>query len=555
MTNLATALPYAEKIEHRKTASLSPYANNARTHSADQVSKIAASMTAYGFNNPILISNDGEVIAGHGRVLAAELLGLQEVPVVVLGHLSKEQRRAYVLADNKLAELSGWDETLLPEELAAVAADGFELDVLGFSDDEITDVLGADYIDIPGHARAKPGTAAAANSEQSEPPAPEMTPPEISAEEIPEPVAAVSLPGDVWTLGPHRVMCGDSTDPETVAELIGSEVVELLHADPPYGMGKESQGVANDNLRREKLDAFQVAWWEAAAPFLSPVASAYIWGQPSDLWRLWHLHLHKTENAKVHNHLTWDKGSTPGITAPDMRAYPIATEAALFIGIGPEKFNTNSDQFWEGWREILGILQARADAAGLKPRHVKAACGLGMYSHWFTTSQWVMIPEHHYNAIAEAHPGAFPNDYATLRDLYEAKAADYEKLKSEFYDSRRFFNNTHEHMTDVWRFQRVWDTDERHGHATPKPVDLMTRIMLSSLDAGGLSYEPFGGSGSTLIAAESVGRRCFTMELVPSWVDVIVKRWEKSTGLEAINERTGQTFAEMAAKPAGPDVF
>lgn len=543
-------LPYADQIQRRKTSSLTPYVNNARTHDDDQVAKIAASITAYGFNNPVLIGTDGEIIAGHGRVLAAELLGLEEVPVVVLGHLTEAQRRAYVLADNKLAELSGWDEALLAEELAAVAGEGLELDVLGFADDEIADVLGVDFIDVASYSRAKPGTGAAlspsAGASPQDPAPPEPEPAPAPEPLPPEPEAVeVSRPGDIWVLGRHRVMCGDSTNADDVAALMAGECCELLHADPPYGMGKESEGVANDNLRREKLDAFQVAWWEAAAPHITDPASLYIWGRPADLWRLWWRHLSSDDRLTAHNHITWDKGSAPGILSSDMRNYPAATESVLFIGLGAEKYNNNSDNFWPGWQPLLDKLRARADAAGLKPKRAKEITGLGMYSHWFTPSQWAMIPAEHYQALADEYPEAFPDDYADLWAEYEQLAKGYEAVKAEFYAGRRYFDNVHDKMTDVWRFERVWNAGERFGHSTPKPLGIMGRIVRTSLPEGGLCYEPFGGTGSTLIAAENTGRRCYTMELLPRWVDVIVRRWQELTGEAATLESSGETWADI----------
>ena len=168
-----------------------------------------------------------------------------------------------------------------------------------------------------------------------------------------------------------------------------------------------------------------------------------------------------------------------------------------------------------------------------------------MANHWFSQSQWSFIRREQYERLqAEAKGDAFKREYDDLKREYDDLKREYDDLKREFYATRAFFDNTHDNMTDVWQFPRVQGED-RHGHATPKPVDMMRRVMKSSAESGGLIVEPFGGSGATLAGAEATGRRCFTMELLPQWVDVIVKRWQDYTGKEARHE-DGRTFAEVS---------
>ena len=164
-----------------------------------------------------------------------------------------------------------------------------------------------------------------------------------------------------------------------------------------------------------------------------------------------------------------------------------------------------------------------------------------MYSHWFTKSQWSMMPAKHYATLAAAFPGCFETPWKDLKKTHDAAQAEYRK---EVDIKRSYFDNAHDIMRDTWTFKRVCG-EERHGHATPKPVDMMVRVMRSSLPPGGICAEPFGGSGSTLIGAEKSGRVCYTMELTPNYVDVIVKRWEKATGKTAYHE-DGRTFQEIA---------
>ena len=224
MTNLQVVTWPVEK--------LIPYARNARTHSDDQVAQIAASIAEFGWTNPILAGADGIVIAGHARLLAARKLGMTEVPVIVLDHLTESQRRALVLADNRLALNAGWDEEMLRVELTALEEDGFNLDVVGFTDDEIEDLL------------RDPEEIHAGNTDD---------------DAVPEtPEAAVSVPGDVWILGEHRLLCGDATQMEAVEKVLSGGLADMVFCDPPYNVnygatmkdklrGKKRK-IANDNL-------------------------------------------------------------------------------------------------------------------------------------------------------------------------------------------------------------------------------------------------------------------------------------------------------------------
>ena len=201
------------EIVEKKPSELIPYANNSRTHSDEQVAQICASIREYGFTNPILIDEEGTIIAGHGRAKAAMRLGMESVPCIVLRGLTKAQKKAYVIADNKMALNAGWDEEKLRLELEGLKELDFDLSLTGFSEDEMRDLLDPD----------------------GEPDVPE------GADEAPEPEAeAVSKHGDVWILGGHRLMCGDSTDPRDVERLMGGESADLLFTDPPYNVDVES---------------------------------------------------------------------------------------------------------------------------------------------------------------------------------------------------------------------------------------------------------------------------------------------------------------------------
>ncbi|MDJ0685388.1 MAG: site-specific DNA-methyltransferase [Alphaproteobacteria bacterium] len=249
----------AEKIERRAVADLVPYARNARAHSDEQISVLAASIGRYGFNNPVLVDEAGGIIAGHGRVLAAKRLGMETVPVVPLAHLTEDEKRAYILADNKTAELAGWDEDLLRIEVADLAEKDFDLSGIGFNEKEITKLLvEPDPTDDNGDEGSDPDSAPEAKSDP------------------------VSMLGDVWRLGAHRLVCGDSTDPETVEVLMVGQLADLVFTDPPYGVGytggkKKWVGIKNDDVVSGDLVAFLVAVFANLDAFSEKDAAWYIW--------------------------------------------------------------------------------------------------------------------------------------------------------------------------------------------------------------------------------------------------------------------------------------
>jgi len=355
---------------------------------------------------------------------------------------------------------------------------------------------------------------------------------DIVEDEVPEPQAVVvTKPGDLWILGEHRLLCADCRESAAWERLLGGELAALCHADPPYGMGKESDGIVNDNLYGDKLDAFQMSWWRAVRMHLESNASAYIWGNAEDLWRLWYRGgLVDSERRTLRNEIVWAKGGGgQNVGTEGGRMYFTGSERCIFFMLGEQGFNNNADNYWEGWEEIRSKLKADCDKMGWGPKDIERICGVGMYSHWFTKSQWVFIPEEHYRKLQAA---SWEHD---------AFKREHDELKREFYATRAYFDNTHDNMTDVWSFSRVTGM-ERHGHATPKPVAMIARIVASSLPKNGLCLEPFVGSGTTIMACEALSRRCFACEIEPRYVDVSVRRWQNLTGRQAILESTGQPF-------------
>lgn len=494
----------------------------------------------YGQVKPIVywVPSSGRpiVVAGNGLYLAAKKLGWTHIAAVEF-HGTEQQAIGYALTDNRTGELSRWHPTKLQVQLERIA-------------DAWTPPEPIKWAPPPPLLKLPAPTAPA---ETRQPPAPAPTaPPPASAtsqscartlneaaararDEAPEPVAETrAKPGELWVLGRHRLLCGDSTTPETVRFLCASDQAALLHADPPYGAGKQ---IANDNLRGEKLDAFQEAWWRSCRPHLAPNASIYIWGQAPALWRLWYRRLADSESLAFRNEIVWDKGgSQPGQSSPEMRCYPPNSERCLFFMLGDQKLSTDGADHWPGWEPLRLALVGELEKTGWSLSDVGRITETSdMARHWFTTSQWSFIPEKHFEALKAAGTefGAFQHDYQAVRALFEDLQARFRAEVAEpFYASRAFFDCTHGNFGEVWQFPRVLGAD-RPDHETPKPIELMERILRSSAPEGGIVLEPFIGSGTTLLAAEQTGRRCFGLELEPQHVDTTIRRWEKLTGMRA----------------------
>jgi DNA modification methylase len=303
----------AKHIEMWLIERLIPWAKNPRTHSDAQIAQIAASIAEFGFNNPILVDTKDGVIAGHGRLLAARKLGLTEVPVIVLDHLTEAQKRAYIIADNQLALNAGWDETLLQEELKALQAEDFNLDLIGFDDRDLSRLL--------------------ADQDAAD-----------QADAVPEvPATPVSRPGDLWLLGPHRVLCGDSTSAEAVARLLGERKPRLMVTDPPYGIELDSEwrdraglngcGAAEPSYMKKRtkghcettISGDTRADWSEAFELVPSLEAAYVWHASKftrevldGLLRIGFLH---------HQQIIWNKGRAVLTRTP----YWFAHEPAWFV--------------------------------------------------------------------------------------------------------------------------------------------------------------------------------------------------------------------------------
>ena len=444
---------------------------------------------------PLVVAN-GYVVGGNMRLRALKELGHKEVEVIDVSDWTQAQRDEFMIKDN--LNYGDWDWDILANEWAAGDLNNWGLDV--WPDDLFTEEPGlTDKDSIPDKAGIELNTK----------------------------------PGDIWVLGKHRIMCGDCTNPQNLAKLFGDKKANLIHADPPYGMGKESDGVQNDNLYREKLDAFQMQWWKTCRPYTIDKGSAYIWGNAPDLWRLWYKGgLQDFEYYELRNEIVWDKKAIPGMKSELMTQYPEASERCLYFQFG-EQFigNINSYDFPEEWRPLLTYQQQEAKKANLDKEKLKEITGTQMWSHWFSESQFSIISKDNYAKLAKACPGSFLRPHKELKEEWQRVGVElFRKRNAEL---RCYFDNAHDIMRDVLDCNRVTG-EERYDHATPKPVELMERVAKSSCPVGGIILEPFLGSGSTLMGAETTGRICYGLELSPEYIDTTVKRWEKYTGKKAV---------------------
>lgn len=402
------------EVIYRKISDLTPYENNARTHSASQVDKIKASIEEFGFTNPVLVDENLGVIAGHGRIIAAQEIGMDEVPTITLTGLTDAQRRAYIIADNKLALDAGWDDDLLKLELDALDDLGFDLELTGFSSEELADMdIGIEQL-------------------------PAMT----DEDAVPEvPTNPVTKLGDVWLLGKHRVMCGSSVSIDQVERLCNGLKVDMWLTDPPYNVAyeggtKEKLTIQNDSMSDGDFRQFLRDAYVAADAAMKAGAVFYIWH--ADLEGYNFRGAAQDAGWKVRQCLIWKKST---------------------LVMGRQDYHWKHEPCLYGWKEGAGHL-------------------------------W---------------------------------AADRKQ-------------------TTILEF----DKPSRNGeHPTMKPVELFEYQMLNNTKGGDIVLDSFGGSGTTIIAAEKNGRIGYAMELDPKYCDVIVKRWQEYTGKQATLDGDGRTFDEI----------
>ncbi len=492
------------KIEYLPIGDLTPYERNQRKHADYDVSQIMVSIQKYGFNDPIGIWSDKNIIVeGHGRLAAAKKLHMKEVPVIRLDHLTDEQRKEYGIIHNKSAELSEWDFDLLAEDI-------LELD---FSDFDI------DW-DLPEDIEE--------NTEIEEDKAPE--PPT-------EPKAKV---GDLYILGNHRLICGDSTDIAVIDRLMDGVKADLVFTDPPYGMKKENEGVLNDNLNFDDLLDFNRQWIPLTFGALKDNGSWYCWGIDEPLMDIYSNILKpmaKENKITFRNLITWKKeNDNPtmlfnGACSSNSRSY-YTNEKCLFVMCGEQdmRFKRNLEEFNEMFEPIRKWFEDERKKSGLSVEQISKIDSTRC-SHYWAKVQFEFPTKEAFckiqNYCANNGINAFGVEYEEIKKEYDELKKEYDELKKEYYSERAYFDGTKDQCIDVWVYDATSQSEREHtgGHATPKPIALCSRAIKSSSREGEVVLDVFGGSGSTLIACEQLNRKCYMAELDPKYVSVILQRY------------------------------
>ncbi len=477
MTATTTAPHLPDTIEHLATDALVPYARNGRTHSPEQVAQIAASIREFGFTNPVLIDANNTLIAGHGRVMAAQHLGLPTVPAIRLAHLTDAQRRAYVIADNKLAENAGWDMATLAREVEDLTSDGYDIDLLGFGADELAALLGEYGQDEP----PKGNTDADADAVP------------------PTPKKAVTVQGDTWIMGTHKLLCGDCRDSTNISKLIGGLKINVAVTSPPYAEQRE---------------------YDAASGF-RPI--------PPDEYVSWYANVAKNIADNLAHDGSYFCNIKPASAGLDTSLYVFDLVLAHVRQWG---WHFATEFCWE--RNGIPKSVTRRFKNQFEP------------VYQFAMADWKMRPEavrHESNAVPKARgKGAGNTSWAKHQggESINMSAHQGEPGFSWFGDNIEsglaFPGN---------RLPTFASSHESLGHAAAFPVGLPEFFIKAYSDKNDVVFDPFMGSGSTLIAAEKNNRVARGTELSPIYADIIVTRWQQFTGKQATLESTGQTFDQV----------
>lgn len=460
---------------------------------------------------PIVVNMDMIILGGNMRFKAAKEAGLKKVPVKRVD-LSETKQREFVIKDNVSGGEWDWEILKVDFDLGELQAWGLE---------------------IPDQLELFPK---------------EMEPGgEDEMYEQPKKIETDIVPGDVFEIGPHRIMCGDALNPDDVAKLMNGQLADLAHNDPPYGMKKEADGVANDNLNFDKLLQFNQEWIPLQISILKENGSWYCWGIDEPLMDIY-CHIlkpyFKEKTAYFRNLITWDKGHGQSQNNDQTRSFATADEKCLFFMMGKEDYDITKDNFFEGFEVIRQYLIKERKKCKMTVDQVCEITGKSSASHYFSKSQWHFPTKEHYESIQAAAEGkAFDRSYEDVQKEYEAAKVDYDKLKQAYYETRSYFDNVHDNMNNVWHFERHKKDGTEGDHATPKPIPLCERVVKSSCPEGGLVVDFFNGSGSTMVAAERTNRVAYGMELTPMYVQVTVDRMMTNFP-ELIVKRNGKKYVK-----------
>ena len=494
-------------MEKVKLSDIRPNPNNPRVIKDDKFKKLVKSITDFPQMlelRPIVVNDEMIVLGGNMRLKALEHLGIEETFIIKASDLTDEQEQEFIIKDN--VGYGEWDWDQLANEWDVEDLDQWGLDL---------------PLDFENKLEAEEDDFAIPEGE----------------------IETDIVLGDLFEIGEHRLLCGDSTDSDAVARLMNGEKADMAHNDPPYGMKKENEGVLNDNLNYADLLNFNREWIDVQFMNLKENGSWYCWGIDEPLMDIYSDILKPyiaEQKATFRNLITWDKGHGQSQNSELTRSYATADEKCLFVMLGVQGFNNNSDNYFEGFETIREYLVTQKNKIGWNTEKIVAITGKTSASHYFSKSQWAFPTQEHYLSIQnEAKGVAFNKQYEELKKEYDKLNKEYDKVKKEYYSTRAYFNNTHDNMNNVWHFARHNKDGSEGGHATPKPIPLCERAIKSSCPDGGLVMDVFLGSGSTMVASHQLKRKCFGMELDPKYCQVIVDRM-KNLDSTLVIKRNGQ---------------
>jgi DNA modification methylase len=488
MTATTITPAMARRIELWPTSRLVPYARNARTHSPEQVAQIAASIVEFGFVNPILVDTDSGIIAGHGRLLAARKLGLVDVPVVVLDHLNETQRRAYILADNKIALNAGWDDAMLADEVRALQTDGFDLDLAGFSGDELDALLAM-------------------------PEEPETAP--EAAEEVPEPpLLAVTQPGDLWLIGNHRLVCGDCRDRNSIGILFPPDArAAVCITSPPYAAQREYD--ASSGFRPIPPDEY-AEWFRDVAGNIAAILA-----DDGSYFLNIKEHADDGERSLYVKDLVIAHRRQWGWRFVDEFCWR-KTDNGVPGGWG--------NRFKNAWEPVFHFCRQQQikfrpkrvgheseDCFDYSPNNPKSRSGSGLLG----------------TGVRGAAADSGRNQDAWQRTHHNLSEA----------------TNPEGRHTGVARPSNVIEVkseSSQGSHSAPFPRALVEFFLFAFSDPGDVVYDPFMGSGTTMAAAHLLERAGYGCELSPAYCDVILRRMLNLGTEMPVLAETGQPFGEVA---------
>ena len=487
-SRLAPAM--AKRIELWPLDRLVPYARNARTHSDEQVAQIAASIAEFGFNNPVLVDTNAGIIAGHGRVLAARKLGIDQVPVVVLDHLSETQKRAYILADNRIGENAGWDDEILRTELTDLKDADLDLALLGFDEDEVANLF----------AEVAPEVAPSENEE--------------APEEVPEaPEEPVTRPGDIWLIGPHRLICGDCRDYAVVKRLLDGARANVVITSPPYA--SQSAYDPSSGFRPVPPDQY-IEWFRNVAANIAAVLA--------------------------------DDGSY----FLNIKEHADGGQRNLYV----KKLTIAHVEQW-GWRFVDELCWRKTDDG------VPGGWGNRFKNAWEPVFHFCRDEKIKFRPKAVGHWSEDCFDYSPnnpkstsgsglLGTGPRGAAADVGRNHDSWQTTRRNANDLEGRHGGIARPSNVIEvkTESSQGsHSAPFPRALAEFFVKAFSDSGDLIFDPFLGSGTTIAAAHVLDRIGYGIEISPAYCDVILRRIEHLTGIEPALA-SGEKFSDIAAQRA-----